>query len=99
LKTPNIDALANDGVVFTDGHVSASVRGPSKAGILSGRYQQQCGHECNLGDALGLGLNEITIADVFRNDGYSTACIGKWHQGDATNIIPTKEDLNTSMDL
>jgi len=90
LKTPNIDALANDGVIFTDAHVSASVSGPSRAGILSGRYQQRCGYECNLGDTLGLGLNEITIADVFRENGYSTACIGKWHQGDAPEYHPNK---------
>lgn len=90
LKTPNIDALANDGVVFTDAHVSASVSGPSRAGILSGRYQQRCGYECNLGDTLGLGLNEITIANVFRDNGYSTACIGKWHQGDAPEYHPNK---------
>lgn len=90
LKTPNIDALANDGVIFTDAHVSASVSGPSRAGILSGRYQQRCGYECNLGDTLGLGLNEITIADVFSENGYSTACIGKWHQGDAPEYHPNK---------
>ena len=90
LKTPNIDALANDGVVFTDAHVSASVSGPSRAGILSGRYQQRCGYECNLGDTLGLGLNEITIANVFRDNGYSTACIGKWHQGDAPEYHPNE---------
>lgn len=90
LKTPNIDALANDGVIFTDAHVSSSVSGPSRAGILSGRYQQRCGYECNLGDTLGLGLNEITIADVFRENGYSTACIGKWHQGDAPEYHPNK---------
>lgn len=90
LKTPNIDALANDGVVFTDAHVSASVSGPSRAGILTGRYQQRCGYECNLGDTLGLGLNEITIADVFKENGYSTACIGKWHQGDMPEYHPNK---------
>lgn len=90
LKTPNIDALANDGVIFTDAHVSASVSGPSRAGILSGRYQQRCGYECNLGDTLGLGLNEITIADVFSENGYSTACIDKWHQGDAPEYHPNK---------
>lgn len=90
LKTPNIDALANDGVVFTDAHVSASVSGPSRAGILSGRYQQRCGYECNLGDTLGLGLNEVTIANVFRDNGYSTACIGKWHQGDAPAYHPNR---------
>lgn len=44
LKTPNIDALAYDGVIFTDAHVSASVSGPSRAGILTGRYQQRCGY-------------------------------------------------------
>ena len=77
-------------MIFTDAHVSASVSGPSRAGILSGRYQQRCGYECNLGDTLGLGLNEITIADVFRENGYSTACIGKWHQGDAPEYHPNK---------
>ncbi|MDY3070289.1 MAG: sulfatase-like hydrolase/transferase [Parabacteroides sp.] len=90
LKTPNIDALAIDGVRFTDAHVSASVSGPSRAGILTGRYQQRCGYECNLEDTLGLGLNEITIADAFRNNGYSTACIGKWHQGNALEYHPNR---------
>lgn len=90
IKSPNIDALANDGIIFTDAHVSASVSGPSRAGILTGRYQQRCGYECNLGDTLGLGLNEVTIADVFKENGYSTACIGKWHQGDAPEYHPNK---------
>ena len=43
ILTPNIDKLASEGVVFTDAHVSASVSGPSRAGILTGRYQQRCG--------------------------------------------------------
>lgn len=90
LLTPNIDRLAADGTVFTDAHVSASVSGPSRAGILSGRYNQRCGYECNLGDTLGLGLNEETIADVFLRNGYNTSCFGKWHQGDAPEYHPNR---------
>lgn len=90
LLTPNIDRLAADGIVFTDAHVSASVSGPSRAGILSGRYNQRCGYECNLGDTLGLGLNEETIADVFLRNGYNTSCFGKWHQGDAPEYHPNR---------
>lgn len=90
LLTPNIDRLAADGVVFTDAHVSASVSGPSRAGILSGRYNQRCGYECNLGDTLGLGLNEETIADVFLRNGYNTSCFGKWHQGNAPEYHPNR---------
>lgn len=90
LLTPNIDSLASDGMIFTDAHVSASVSGPSRAGILSGRYGQRCGYECNLGDTLGLGLNEETIGDVFLKNGYNTYCIGKWHQGNAPEYHPNK---------
>ena len=90
LKTPNIDKLAADGVVFSDAHVTASVSGPSRAGILSGRYQQRCGYECNLGNKLGLGLQEETIGDVFLRNDYNTACFGKWHQGNSSEYHPNK---------
>lgn len=95
LLTPNIDELASDGIIFTDAHVSASVSGPSRAGILSGRYGQRCGYECNLGDTLGLGLDEETIGDVFLKNGYNTYCIGKWHQGDAPEYHPNKRGFET----
>ena len=65
IQTPNIDNLAKNGVIFRDAHVSATVSGPSRAGILTGRYQQRSGYECNLGDTLGLGLQESTIGDIF----------------------------------
>lgn len=90
LLTPNIDNLSQDGMIFTDAHVSASVSGPSRAGILSGRYGHRCGYECNLGDTLGLGLDEETIGDVFLRNGYHTYCIGKWHQGNAPEYHPNK---------
>ncbi|MFI3258522.1 MAG: sulfatase-like hydrolase/transferase [Rikenellaceae bacterium] len=84
LKTPNIDALAADGVCFTDGHVSASVSGPSRAGILTGRYQQRVGYECNPEGGDGLDVGAVTIGDIFQGAGYNTAAFGKWHQGHGT---------------
>src|SRR5215467_14416058 len=67
LKTPNIDALANSGVRCTNGYVSCPVCAPTRAGIMTGRYQQRFGHEFNPGKAAGAGfglaLSEKTIAD------------------------------------
>ncbi|MEF9924874.1 MAG: sulfatase-like hydrolase/transferase, partial [Muribaculaceae bacterium] len=54
ILTPNIDSLAHNGVILTNAHVSASVSGPSRAGILTGRYQQRSGYECNLDENFGL---------------------------------------------
>lgn len=94
IKTPEIDRLCSQGVRFTDAHVSASVSGPSRAGILSGRYQQRFGYECNLGNSGGLSLDETTIADVFKQRGYATACIGKWHQGNGPAYHPNKRGFD-----
>ena len=90
LLTPNIDKLAANGVVFSDAHVSATVSGPSRAGLLTGRYQQRNGYESNLRDTLGLGLDEETIGDIFKQNGYATACFGKWHQGNDAAYHPNE---------
>lgn len=82
LRTPNLDLLAKDGIVFSDGHVTASVCSPSRAGLLTGRYQQRFGYECNEGDQYsGLDAGEVTIAQVLQTNGYKTAGFGKWHIG------------------
>jgi len=86
LETPNIDKLAKDGVIFTDAHVSASVCAPSRAGILTGKYQQRFGFEANgtgFGDSGDIGLSDDveTMADVFKENNYKTIAIGKWHLG------------------
>jgi arylsulfatase A-like enzyme len=85
VPTPNIDALAASGVRCTAGYVSAPYCSPSRAGFLTGRYQTRFGHEFNphVGDeaTLGLPLDQRTIADHLRTAGYTTALIGKWHQG------------------
>lgn len=86
LETPHIDALAKSGVIFTDAHVSATVCAPSRAGLITGRYQQKMGFEANhTGDQnsgdLGLSDDATTIASVFKANDYQTVAIGKWHLG------------------
>ena len=89
LKTPNIDKLAAGGVIFTDAHVSATVCGPSRAGIMTGRYQQRFGFECNpSSDSCGVNLNETTIASALNKEGYVTAAFGKWHLGNKPGYRP-----------
>ncbi len=85
VPTPNIDALAARGVRCTNGYVSAPYCSPSRAGFLTGRYPTRFGHEFNPheGDegTLGLPLDQPTIADRLKAQGYATGLIGKWHQG------------------
>ncbi len=88
LKTPHIDQLANDGVIFTDAHVTASVCGPSRAGLITGRYQQRFGFECNPNIDGAISLDEKTIADAMKAAGYTTAAFGKWHLGATEGYIP-----------
>lgn len=86
LETPHIDELAKNGVVFTDAHVSATVCAPSRAGLMTGKYQQRFGFEANnTGDEhtgdIGLSDDVVTMADVFKSNGYKTFALGKWHLG------------------
>ncbi|MDP6718214.1 MAG: sulfatase-like hydrolase/transferase, partial [Pirellulaceae bacterium] len=80
IKTPNIDALAASGVRMTSGYVTAPQCVPSRAGILTGKYQNRFGVESN-GMPLD-GFNaERTIAERLKAAGYATGMIGKWHLG------------------
>jgi arylsulfatase A-like enzyme len=87
IPTPNLDALARGGVRFTNGYVSGPYCSPTRAGLLTGRYQQRFGHEFNPtlqeSRAVGAGLpvTETTMADRFKAAGYRTAMFGKWHLG------------------
>ena len=77
VKTPNLDALAKDGIRFSRGYVSAPQCVPSRAGVLTGRYQQRFGLEDN---SLGpLVHEELTIAERLTPAGYVSCQIGKWH--------------------
>jgi arylsulfatase A-like enzyme len=80
IPTPHIDSIAKKGVRCSSGYVSAPVCSPSRAGLLTGRYQQRFGHESNSFDS-PLSLKETTIADRLRAAGYVTGLVGKWHLG------------------
>jgi arylsulfatase A-like enzyme len=77
IRTPHLDAMARDGVRFTRGYVSAPQCVPSRAGVLTGRYQQRFGVEDN--NKGPLPLNELTIAERLKAAGYVTGQVGKWH--------------------
>jgi autotransporter-associated beta strand protein len=86
-ETPNLDALAQRSVVARNGYAPAPLCSPTRAGLLTGRYQQRFGFDYNL-DSNGhvpnegaLPDNELTIADHLKALGYSTGMIGKWHVG------------------
>lgn len=85
VATPHLDSLAKHGVRFTNGYVSAPVCSPSRAGLLTGRYQTRFGHELNHpladGAPVGMPTEEKTIAHWMKESGYRTGHIGKWHLG------------------
>lgn len=99
LETPNIDNLAQGGVFFTDAHVSASVCAPSRAGLITGKYQQRFGFEANgTGDRhsgdIGLSDEVLTMADIFQKNDYKTIAIGKWHLGATPTDHPNKRGFD-----
>lgn len=75
--TPNIDRLATEGVRFTNGYITAPQCVPSRAGLMSGRYQQRFGVDQNGKGPMALGVK--TIAERLRGAGYRTGMAGKWH--------------------
>ncbi|MEN8118292.1 MAG: sulfatase-like hydrolase/transferase, partial [Bacteroidota bacterium] len=81
ISTPSIDKLASDGIVFTDGYASAYVCAPTRAGLLTGRYQQRFGFYTAGDSRQGMPLTEITLAEVLKSEGYKTGAFGKWHLG------------------
>jgi len=99
LETPNIDKLAQSGVILTDAHVSATVCAPSRAGLITGKYQQRFGFEANdTGDKksgdIGLSDDVVTIANVFKNNGYKTMALGKWHLGKDISDHPNQRGFD-----
>jgi arylsulfatase A-like enzyme len=86
IPTPNIDRIARQGVKFTNGYTPYSVCSPSRAGFITGRYQQRFGYERNAqyrpnDPNMGLPQSEKTIPEVMGQVGYTSGVIGKWHLG------------------
>ena len=94
IPTPNIDSVAANGVLCTNGYSTQPFCSPSRAALITGRYQQRFGHEdqpTNDGNGnprLGLPRTEILLPQILKPAGYTCAAIGKWHLGDAPNLHP-----------
>jgi arylsulfatase A len=106
-QTPNLDLMANEGVVFTDFYVTSGVCSPSRSSLMTGSYAQRVDMHVNARPwgstgrqvlfpkaKKGLNPNEITIAEMLKEQGYATACIGKWHLGDQPEFLPTKQGFD-----
>ena len=92
VKTPNIDTIAANGVRFTNAYVSCAVCSPSRAGLLTGRYQERFGYEANpiaaYDEKFGLPHDQVTLGDVLKKAGYVTGAFGKWHEGNIPEYRP-----------
>lgn len=91
IETPNIDALANEGVRLTQFYTSGNICSPSRAGLYTGRYPIRSGlanTSLAINDARGLRPEEVTLPEQLKSLGYTTALIGKWHQGDQAEYLP-----------
>ena len=100
LHTPNLDSLATNGVRFLNGYVTSPICSPSRAGLMTGRYQQRFGYEMNPGPLLeydpvfGLPLTECTLGDRMKSLGYATAWIGKSHLGALPPLHPVRRGFD-----
>ena len=96
IKTPNLDRMATEGMKFTDFYSAASICSPSRAALMTGCYPPRVGITRVLfpRDNIGLDPGEITIADILKGRGYTTACIGKWHLGHLPQFLPTNNGFD-----
>ncbi len=101
VKTPHIDQLASEGVRFTDFHTAASICSPSRAAFLTGGYPQRSGLYMGINPNrtahwfLGMHPDEITITEQFKQQGYATHMVGKWHLGTEPEFLPRRQGFDT----
>lgn len=98
IQTPNIDFLMAEGVKFTDFHSNGSVCSPTRAALMTGKYQQRTGVEgvvtAKSHRNVGLRLDEITIAEEFKKYNYNCGMYGKWHLGYSKEFNPTLQGFD-----
>ena len=94
VPTPNIDSIASDGVIFTDGYVTCPVCAPSRAGLLTGRYQQSFGFWDNIGPFRvskevepGIPIDIPILSEQLQELGYVCGLFGKTHEGDSEEMM------------
>ncbi|MEY4269927.1 MAG: hypothetical protein RLZZ58_1143 [Pseudomonadota bacterium] len=93
IRTPNIDALARQGMLLTDFYAAANLCTPSRAGLLTGRYPIRTGlgiEVIQAADTNGLPLAEVTLAEALKGGGYATMLVGKWHLGHVAPYWPPR---------
>jgi len=108
-RTPVIDQMALEGMRFTNFYVTSGVSTPSRSSLMTGCYSQRISMHINANPAplmssgrqvlfpashKGLNTSEITIAEMLKEQGYATACIGKWHLGDQLPFLPTRRGFD-----
>src|SRR6516162_4638017 len=93
LKTPNLDRLHDEGVRFTDFHVSPTCS-PTRAALMTGRHEFKNGVTHTILERERLTLDAITIAQVLKSVGYATAIFGKWHLGDEEAYRPNRRGFD-----
>jgi len=102
-RTPQLDRIAAEGMRFTSFYVTSGVCTPSRSSLMTGCYPRRVNlHQderrlCVLfpSGRKGLNPNEITIAEILKDRGYATTCIGKWHLGDQPEFLPTRQGFDS----
>jgi arylsulfatase A-like enzyme len=99
IPTPHLDKLAARSLICTNGYVSHPFCSPTRAGIMTGRYQHRFGHENNPAwlpesTSAGLSMNETTFPALMKNAGYTTGAVGKWHLGAHPQFHPNKRGFD-----
>ena len=95
-KTPNIDELAYNGIICTNGYASHAFCAPTRAGIMTGRNQHRFGFQFNpnLKNGLGLPEDQVTLPEFLSGAGYKNAIVGKWHLGLSEKHHPLKRGFD-----
>ncbi|MFD1614885.1 sulfatase-like hydrolase/transferase [Gelatiniphilus marinus] len=99
IYTPNIDKLAKQGTRFTQAYVAAPVCAPSRAALLTGKYPQNAGVNGNTShvpNSHGMPNEQYTLAELFKDNGYKTGHIGKWHLGMSAETSPNAQGFDYS---
>ena len=99
--TPALDRMAQEGVRFTDFYMASPVCSPSRGAMMTGCYPKRIGFgdfEGQIvlfpGQGIGLNANEITVAEILKEQGYATMLVGKWHCGDQPEFMPTRHGFD-----
>ena len=95
-ETPQFDRMAQEGRIFTDFYVTQAVCSASRAGLLTGCYNVRVGIGGALGPTAKIGINEseVTIGEIAKQQGYATACYGKWHLGHHEKFLPLQHGFD-----